>query len=350
MKTTNQININGDPVNIIEAFKCNSLNTVKIIAAFNVLYGHTITHLSIETPEPITAFISFFQGVPLFFAISGFLIWKSVHLSPTPYVFFKKRFLRIYPELWVGVLIEIICLLIFYNVRIPIASLLLFTLTQGSFLQFWTPDSLRDYGCGTPNGSLWTICVIIQFYLIVWLLYKLLHGKKFRIFLAIEVMSILVAVFSPHLSVFLPELAYKLYTQTIFPYFWLFLFGIILSEYMETIIPYLKKCWPLFLIISFCLHIFSIDINSGYGIFRCSFLIMGVIGFAYACPKVNIKTDFSYGVYIYHMTVVNVFIQLKCTANVKYGFYSFLITLFLAVISTRTIGKICVRFKEKINA
>jgi hypothetical protein len=38
------------------------------------------------------------------------------------------------------------------------------------------------------------------------------------------------------------------------------------------------------------------------------FLVIGVIGFSYEYPKLNIKKDISYGIYLYHMTVVNVMI------------------------------------------
>ena len=44
--------------------------------------------------------------------------------------------------------------------------------------QFWTPEALRGFGCGTPNGSLWTISVIVQFYIVAWFLKKLTRKKS----------------------------------------------------------------------------------------------------------------------------------------------------------------------------
>ena len=44
---------------------------------------------------------------------------------------------------------------------------ILFIFCQSSIFQFWTPNFLRGYGCGTPNGSLWTIGILIQFYIII---------------------------------------------------------------------------------------------------------------------------------------------------------------------------------------
>jgi Predicted acyltransferases len=113
------------------------------------------------------------MGVPLFFFISSYLINFSVRRSKDTKDYFKKRFWRIYPELWTGITVEIFTILIFYKAKINWLGLGIFAVTQGTVLQFWTPGFLRGYGCGTPNGSLWTICVTVQFYIIVWLTRKL---------------------------------------------------------------------------------------------------------------------------------------------------------------------------------
>lgn len=111
-------------------------------------------------------------GVPTFFFISGFLIWISLMKQTTVRKYFYNRFLRIYPELWVGVSVEIITIIILYR-GIDWIRLAMFAITQGTVLQFWTPEFLRGYGCGTPNGTLWTICITIQFYILVWFIKKI---------------------------------------------------------------------------------------------------------------------------------------------------------------------------------
>lgn len=47
-----------------------------------------------------------------------------------------------------------------------------------------------------------------------------------------------------------------------------------------------------------------------YGLFRTISQFVYLLGFVYAVPQVNIKTDISNAVYIYHMTVVNAMITL----------------------------------------
>ena len=91
----------------------NCLNTIRLLAAIQVLYMHTVSHLKIDMPSTFIAkamdnFIHFFDGVPIFFTLSGFLIWHSIGRSKTFGEYCKKRFWRIYPELWMAVFIELI--------------------------------------------------------------------------------------------------------------------------------------------------------------------------------------------------------------------------------------------------
>lgn len=159
-------------------FKKNGLNLFRILAAINVLYGHTIEHLELEEVPVFGNSVHFFSGVPLFFTLSGFLIWQSIGRSNTFGDYAKKRFWRIYPELWVAVVVEIVVLLLLYHQPINWPQMGLFVFGQATIFQFWTPDFLRGYGCGCPNGALWTITVLIQFYFCAYFIYKWLHNKK----------------------------------------------------------------------------------------------------------------------------------------------------------------------------
>ena len=162
----------GNPVN-----RNNCINLIRIIAAFQVMFGHLIEHLELPGNESILHATYFFRGVPIFFVISGFLMWFSIARSRTYGQYLKKRFWRIYPELWIAVLVEICVLVLLYR-GWNIKELFLFAFAQGTIFQFWTPDSLRGYGVGTPNGALWTIGVMIQFYIVAWLFYNLMKNRK----------------------------------------------------------------------------------------------------------------------------------------------------------------------------
>ena len=56
----------------------NCINLIRIIAAFQVAYGHMVIHMHINVSPVINRVFGYFQGVPLFFLLSGFLIWDSI--------------------------------------------------------------------------------------------------------------------------------------------------------------------------------------------------------------------------------------------------------------------------------
>lgn len=152
------------------------LNLIRLLAAIGVMYGHAIQHLSLDIPGVVSKFL-WLPGVPLFFCLSGFLIWPSIGRSRTFVEYCRKRFWRIYPELWGAVILNAVVILLLFHKPIEWVKFAVFTFTQSTFFQFWTPDFLRAYGCGTPNGALWTICVIVQFYAFAFVLYKFVYKK-----------------------------------------------------------------------------------------------------------------------------------------------------------------------------
>ena len=72
-------------------------------------------HLHLQKVPLFSDFIGFFDGVPIFFTLSGFLIWQSIGCSKTFGEYAQKRFWRIYPELWVAVAVEIFVILCLYH-------------------------------------------------------------------------------------------------------------------------------------------------------------------------------------------------------------------------------------------
>ena len=101
----------------------------------------------------------------------------------------------------------------------------------------------------------------------------------------------------------------------------------------------MKKGWlPLFVVA-------YIVIKSGFNIRLCHYGLIGsvlsfiaFVGFAYRFPQLNIETDVSYAVYVYHMIVVNAFIALGLVHNIVYLLFVFAITFALGYLSSKTIG------------
>lgn len=326
-------------------YRKNCLNTIRLIAALQVLFGHTVVHLEVAISPIVNEISFFFQGVPIFFTMSGFLIWDSIGRSGDFKAYMTKRFWRIYPELWLAVLFEITVLLFFMiggRRFIDWPLLGLFTTTQSTIIQFWTPDFLRAYGVGCPNGALWTIGVLIQFYFIAYFIHKILHNRGIWswtvCFIAAFVISWLPSIYDYSI----PEVLGKLYSQTVLPYLWMFIFSMFVAEYKNVLLVVLKKYWYIPIVINILFQIGGFDIMVGYGLIKTVTLFLGLLGFAYAIPNINIRTDISYGIYIYHMTIINAITELGLVGQ-QTGLLLLLvttaITCVLAWTSTKTIGK-----------
>lgn len=312
----------------------NCLNTLKVIAALQVAYLHIITHLSVTMPDMVTKIFVFFMGVPIFFTLSGFLIWTSIDKSRNFKQYAKKRVTRIFPELWLGVIIEIILLIVFLWDSINWLMLALFAACQGSFLQFWTPESLKAYGCGTPNGTLWTLGITIQFYIAVWFIHKILRKRNIYWWTSALIISVAIKALSPATIAILPGVIGKLYGQTLLPYLWMFMLGAFIAQYKEKMIPLLRRFWWILIALSLVVAYFKVDIGfQNYGVITYALRVPGLIGLCYNLPMLNIPLDFSYGMFIYHMIVVNLMIELGFVGKIYHFFIALAISVILSVLS-----------------
>lgn len=325
----------------------NCLNLIRLLAALQVVFGHSVEHLKLPFPTVLVQALAFFRGVPVFFAMSGFLIWNSLDHARGGGGYLKRRFWRIYPELWAAVAVELLAIVWLYFDEIDWPWFVVFAFTQSTFLQFWTPDFLRGYGIGAPNGSLWTICVLVQFYIAVLAVHKVLHKKRPTAFLLVALLSIGVTLLEPVIQQLVPEIIFKLYKQTLIPYFWIFFLGIIFAEYADALLPVLRRYWWCFAGISAVFLVTKVDFHGSYPIFTHVFQIAALLGFAYAFPGLEIKMDISYGLYLYHMTVVNVMVTFGMTGNVRWFIFAMLVSCILAYISTKTIGRFAMRKKAE---
>lgn len=325
----------------------NCLNLIRIVAALQVLFGHVLEHLELPLNDTLFRISCFFRGVPIFFVISGFLIWNSIKRSNTYGQYLKKRFWRIYPELWIAIAVEMIVLVVLYH-GWDYKNLILFALGQGTIFQFWTPDCLRGYGVGTPNGALWTIGVMIQFYIIAWFFQKMMKNKGVFFWMTCFALSFGVSIGLDSIvhKIIGSEIVKKLYDQSILKYFWLFLFGMLISRFRDELLPVLKKYWCFLLGIAAFFFWTKFDIISGYFLLWSVFLSAGLIGFAYQFPKLNVSPDVSYGLFLYHMTIVNVFVHFGLIRNWIYVIPVVCISILFAYVSTISVGAYASKRKQ----
>ena len=110
-------------------------------------------------------------------------------------------------------------LLIWFNPSLGTFNLVLdsqfflWFVAQSTFFQFFNPDFLRGFGVGVLNGSLWTIALELQFYILTPILFWLV--SKNRIFFGLLLVLFLILNMTRDIMPFNGILA-KLYSVSFF--------------------------------------------------------------------------------------------------------------------------------------
>lgn len=164
----------------------NNFTLIRLAAAFFVLVSHSFA-LSTGRPEeePLTALLGFSLGtvaVDIFFSVSGFLVTGSLCRRGDPYIYFRSRVLRIYPGLFVMIVITV--LLIGPAItRLDFTEYFLSPETGRYFLRcatliFGVSYVLPGVFEANPypqavNGSLWSMPYELRMYLVLLLMWLL---------------------------------------------------------------------------------------------------------------------------------------------------------------------------------
>jgi peptidoglycan/LPS O-acetylase OafA/YrhL len=330
-------------------FKINNFDLLRFLAATQVIADHYIEHYNIHITPLQLQLLNLFPGVPVFFVISGYLISASYERNSNLKEYFKNRVLRIFPGLWCCVFLTIILFSItgvsFFNKQViawlpcQLAGLI------------YTPQFLKNFGFGSYNGSLWTIPLELQFYIILPIFYKLIPKNKLN-----NGLIVFLVIFSlcnigyqlAHFSGKLDKLMYYSFVPNIF----LFLMGVVFQRYKlynSKLIYNKAHYWvALYLVISlvitdyFVLTYVSLFINFS--------LAICVISLAYTLPdtakKILRGNDISYGIYIYHGLILSIVMQEKLSSWVN--IYVLIgLTYIVAYLSWILVEKPFIQLKKK---
>ena len=343
----------------------NNFDLIRLIAAFQVLIWHGAEHFKVfKLILGLLTVLYHFPGVPIFFTISGFLISYSLERNNFRLKqYFKNRSLRIFPALWVCTIFTALLLLAFGKLT-NLKDFAVWFLAQLSFFQFYASESLKTWGTGHPNGSLWSIAVELQFYLVLPIILYFVNLSKSKTFINLSLFGIFAASIAVkhliHSNEFILQnvLYEKIFNNTVLIYLHFFLTGIAIYKNFDRLAKFLtNKVFVWLVLYAAYILIFKYwlkryDNNyeiSIWGIVSNTILSLLTLSFAFSFTNLSKKllheNDISYGVYIYHMPIVNVMVSLGLGGSVGYVLILAVLTSILAFLSWKFVEQKILRLK-----
>lgn len=320
-----------------------NFDLLRILVAVLVLFNHATFYLKLDKQFP--RLISFFPGVPIFFVISGFLVSKSYERSTSLWNYARNRLLRIFPGLWVCVLLTIPVATYFGYDFLHIRGLAWLVAQLGGAI--YTPGFLKGFGFGSYNGSLWTIPVVLQFYVLLPVAYFVLSRRDdlTRGLVALWGLFLVLALIFRPMTTYIdgqpdPLTALKLVRYSFVPHFYLFLFGVLLQRFSAHESVLIQGKAPIWLAayIALMYVIPDSDVKS-----VLHPLALGLVVLSAACTGPDLArlvfrgNDLSYGVYIYHGLVINVFVELGLVGSPAYAWILAGVTFAVAFLSWKLV-------------
>lgn len=342
-------------------YEKNSFDIVRYVAALSVMMLHYSGYamiLSENLSEQAAAFMNgirhialLFPGVVILFTLSGFLVSASYERAGTRKEFFFRRVRRIYPELWICTLVNlaVVCIVV---PKLLDRSMILWIVTQ-IFGIANTPACLKTFATGSINGALWTVFTEVQLYIVLGIVYPFLQKLKNRYWIALLVLLAGLNMVCEMVAQDAAGIVAKLIERSFVPYALWFFIGIFCFQRQEKLLDILKRVFLPLLIIYLVIESVNIDIPGYYADVVTGVLLpFIVIGCGYWLPGIRLKSNLSYGMFLYHWIILNIIVHYDLMNAVQWYvcLMLFLVgTLIVAAVSGR-INRFCDNFFQKTLA
>jgi len=337
-------------------WQVNNFDLLRLLAALQVAAVHSIGFLQPTGyfARMLAAGLDRLPGVPIFFVISGVLISKSYEHSDSLRDYLRNRCLRIFPGLWVCLVVSV-AVILFLGVssfgRITAPDWLLWWAGQMSIFQDFQAAFLKPLSTGL-NGSLWTIPIELEFYIVLPLLYGILRlrrqlGNMRLLAIALASLAVQLLIVNGDRSAGQAR-AYSLLQMTLAPYLWMFLAGVSIQRNWSTVRGWLvgrAHWWGLGYLL-LCVAAGWLRVGTGGNNMSPVYLLplAGlVVSLAMSVPQLSDRIlrhqDVSYGLYLYHMLVINLLVGLAAPSGWVSSAAAIIVSLGLAALSWSLIEK-----------
>jgi len=354
-------------------FNENNLDLIRLFAATQVAINHLYYHFGLQKEDlnlvvyEIIRVSQYFPGVPIFFMISGYLISRAYEKNPENKNYFRNRILRLYPAAWMCLLVSLLFLGVTGNLNeLNYKSFAIWLISEIIFIHIYSFTGFTEFGTGKLNGSLWTLPVEIQFYILIPILYLILKKINFskRTYDISVITFLMILSFYYNLFIVQNNLLnlndgiYKKISIMLLPnYFYMFGLGILFQKNMDKIKDIIQDngaYWLLFYVIT-CefLRYTKVNVEFGNNIDFPMFILLSFTTLSLAYTKAEFsynligKNDISYGVYIYHMPIANLMIELNLEMNYITYAIGITLTYLSGILSWKLVERPFIKMKKK---
>lgn len=304
----------------------NSFDIISMIAALWVMLAHTLNYSGIlgKVPDFVgRSLLNPGQAVTIMFFVSGFLCYPSFERSRSLLSFYKKRFWRIIPAfVFVNAGFVLLWVVVGMVGLSDISNLLLRTAKSLVSLDAgWTPDGALN------NGSLWTIPVQVQFYLLtpfvaLFLRDSVLHKSMLIITIGI-ILSLCITPISNR-NLFMSKVC--------FPYLYTYIFGMFCYNFRNAVIHIAVRWLPALLL---CYIILCWLIGLQMPLITNHLLMLATLGAAYAFGEKRIRNEISYEIYLWHMPILSVVSYINKSVGWSHLLFVYSLTVLISYICFR---------------
>lgn len=328
----------------------NCFDVLRLYSAFYVMTLHIMRHVRLQEVSHI---FDWWNGVVVLFCISGFLIPASMERSKGVWDFIKKRVLRIIPSMWVCIIVGVIVAAMFCGFALDRTFVKWFVCQLLFVRDLPQPEFISAFGIGNFQANLWTMIFTVQFYIITAVIYRFMKNRRLWVWITVLMLSMAFNLAIPHLQEMLPETGRLIVSHTCLPYFYIYFAGWFIYRYRDKIVPYLSHtkilCAVCFILRALWCEKYGVRVGEYQDMVLVILLCMLTIGVGYSFGKIRFKFDLSYGLYLYHMIIVDIFVQTGLVGNMKYVAAVYALSLLCAVVShylvDDTVAKLFTRAK-----
>jgi peptidoglycan/LPS O-acetylase OafA/YrhL len=369
----------------------NNFDLLRLLAAAQVIYVHCVVFLDIEARGllgTVNHVAAVFPGVPIFFVISGFLVSQSFENSANVRDYFHRRALRIFPALWACFAVTLLLLGTFVLVeRLTDRD---FTAVGDGFFWSWTfPvwvisqvtvgqffEPAVPFGVGNTNPSLWTIPIEIAFYVCVPLIYLLIRALGRSMSSAVLVGAAILSFLAWYVgrftiggsagrdelsSIVIPPPGVRMLEQTPLPFLYWFILGVLIWRYFEVVGTYMRDrllLWTAaYVLLCYAPMWFGaewVQSTPAYQLARALGLAMWAMSFALSFRGVSHRLlrglDLSFGLYLYHMLIINSLVELHLGGSIGSILFTYLATGVLAFLSWKLVERPALKRRRLLGA